>query len=362
MLTQSQQVAVAGKATQYGIEPAAAMAFIETESNGTVFATVNGDKVPLIRYEGHYFDKLVPASRRAEARKQKLASPKVGGIANPSSQAGRYALLARAKAFDHAAAIASTSYGVGQVMGENWKDFGLKSAQEFENIAMSGFEGQIDLMFRFIEVNGLKKFINAKDWTAVARAYNGPAYAKNAYDVKMRDAYIRYSKSLPEKNEFSGMLRLGSKGPEVRVLQNLLVRAGHTVKADADFGPATVKAVKDFQIKYFLTPDGVVGPKTYEKLLAYKASPTEVLGSAKLIDIPEVKQAAVPFVSVVAVTTLKEQLLELSAQLGVFGVGLLDQISAYVNIGASVIGVGIAIYAIKGWWDSKKNVHGIEDK
>lgn len=34
-----------------------------------------------------------------------------------------------------------------------------------------------------------------KDWAAFAKGYNGPEYAVNKYDVKMKDAYERYAKN-----------------------------------------------------------------------------------------------------------------------------------------------------------------------
>ena len=65
-------------------------------------------------------------------------------------------------------------------------------------------------------------------------------------------------------------LSRGSKGKSVRALQILLIGNGcscGSYGADSDFGPATDAAVKRFQDKNNLTADGVVGPKTWAKLL-----------------------------------------------------------------------------------------------
>lgn len=63
-----------------------------------------------------------------------------------------------------------------------------------------------------------------------------------------------------------GALRLGSKGPEVRALQERLRTAyrsyAGSLVVDGDFGPATERAVKEFQTRSRLTADGVVGPQT----------------------------------------------------------------------------------------------------
>ena len=61
-------------------------------------------------------------------------------------------------------------------------------------------------------------------------------------------------------------LKMGSKGPEVKKLQQILNTKGYTLAVDGDFGPATQAAVKNFQRVNGLTDDGIVGPKTWEAL------------------------------------------------------------------------------------------------
>lgn len=56
-------------------------------------------------------------------------------------------------------------------------------------------------------------------------------------------------------------LRRGSEGADVRYLQS---KIGTSV--DGDFGPKTEAAVKGFQTKNNLVPDGIVGPYTWEAL------------------------------------------------------------------------------------------------
>ena len=54
---------------------------------------------------------------------------------------------------------------------------------------------------------------------------------------------------------------------DVKFLQSELSRLGYDLKADGDFGPGTLKAVKAFQQKHGLGADGVVGNGTWEVLL-----------------------------------------------------------------------------------------------
>ena len=57
------------------------------------------------------------------------------------------------------------------------------------------------------------------------------------------------------------VLKLGSRGNEVKVLQEKL-----NLKADGVFGPLTEEAVKDFQRSNGLEVDGIVGTNTLSKL------------------------------------------------------------------------------------------------
>jgi peptidoglycan hydrolase-like protein with peptidoglycan-binding domain len=62
-------------------------------------------------------------------------------------------------------------------------------------------------------------------------------------------------------------LGLGAKGPAVSDLQRRLVKVGQEIAIDGDFGPNTQKAVKNIQRWWNLTVDGVVGPRTWQKIL-----------------------------------------------------------------------------------------------
>lgn len=62
-------------------------------------------------------------------------------------------------------------------------------------------------------------------------------------------------------------LKMGSKGPDVKRLQELLNKKGYQLKVDGDFGTLTQAAVKNFQRVHSLTDDGVVGPLTWGKLV-----------------------------------------------------------------------------------------------
>src|SRR5262249_16436047 len=156
------------------------------------FANVDGKPMPLIRWEGHYFYRLIPKSLQKTAVEAGLASPAVGGVANPGSQQGRYDLLKRARQLNDEAALSSCSWGLGQVMGGHWSWLEYKSAQALVDDACSGIVGQVRLMAKFIDKSKLADELKQRDWAAFARQYNGPSYIRFKYNTKMATAYSKY--------------------------------------------------------------------------------------------------------------------------------------------------------------------------
>lgn len=65
------------------------------------------------------------------------------------------------------------------------------------------------------------------------------------------------------------LVSIGSTGPLVEEIQNLLVEKGHPLPEygiDGIFGEETKQAVRDFQTKESIRVDGIVGPETIGKL------------------------------------------------------------------------------------------------
>lgn len=260
-------------AHEEGIDPAALLAIAEVESGGRAFAYIGGKKEPLIRFEGHYFDRLLNAADREKARKAGLSSPKAGLIKNPDSQADRWRLLEKTMGIDKAAALQSISWGIGQVMGSHYKALGYASVDAMVQEARGSIAGQMRLMMRFIRQNDLVTYIEKNDWAGFARRYNGPAYKKNSYDTRLAAAYARHSNGRL-KRSVSKLLKLGGEKPylrafslandveAVRSLQQMLTAAGYAVQSDGVFGVETDRALRQFQMQQKLTVDGVYGAKS----------------------------------------------------------------------------------------------------
>ncbi len=282
-------------AREAGLEAAALLAIAEVESGGRAFALISAAPLsgkplagprrePMIRFEGHYFDRLLDDGKRRQARAKGLASPSMGAVKNPASQAARWTLLDEAMAIDRAAALQSVSWGIGQVMGSHWKVLGYGSVEDLVAEARSGVAGQVRLMLRFLEANGLIGTIRRHDWASFARAYNGPRYKVYRYDSRIAAAYAKHRRG--EAPAAGGdMLRRGDRGEAVKDLQRALTAAGYPAVQDGAFGPATAAAVERFQADHGLGVDGVAGPATFEALAKTYAGSRAPRGLAWLIGV-----------------------------------------------------------------------------
>ena len=258
--------AVAG---ELKVEAAALAAVAHIESGLKTHAMIDGRAEPLIRFEGHYFDRRLAGQAREEARRQGLAAPEAGKVKNPASQAARWSLLARAAAIDRKAAHESVSWGMGQVMGAHWAWLGYASVDALVAEARAGVKGQLRLMARYIDKAGLAAALRRRDWATFARGYNGPGFRKNDYDGKLARAYRSYSAAIGAGGSggtASIVLRRGARGEAVRALQTALTAHGFPLAADGMFGPATEGAVKAFQTRNGLAVDGIAGPLTMAAL------------------------------------------------------------------------------------------------
>ena len=256
-----------------GADPAALLSVVEVESGGKFFAKVRGRDEPLIRFEGHYFDRRLDDSDKAKARGLGLASPVAGRVRNPSSQEERWDMLDRACEIARAAALESVSWGIGQIMGSHWRSLGFASVEDLVATARAGVKGQVTLLVRFIEVNRLLTLLNKRDWEAFARRYNGPGYRRNSYDQKLAAACRRYERivergAAPTRTgeAASGHEPLNERSAQVRAMQVMLQQLGHELAADGIFGVKTKAALQTFQRAHALVSDGIAGPRTMAAL------------------------------------------------------------------------------------------------
>jgi len=179
-------------AKRLGVTPAHIWTVWDVEASGNPF--INGR--PTILFEPHIFSRLT--KRRYDASHKRISSRRWNRKLYPGSQNGRYKQMMQAASLDVDAAFASASYGAFQVLGNNWKALKYKSPWDFALQQSISVGDQLEAFARFVEVNGLTKYLKREDWAGFAKRYNGPAYRKNKYDVKLANRF-RIRKAIAAK-------------------------------------------------------------------------------------------------------------------------------------------------------------------
>lgn len=155
--------------------------------------------------------------------------------------------------------------GMKQVTGRNnftafGKAFG-KTAEEAADWAETK-EGALASALWFWDTNNLNDIADTGDVVKLTKRINGG-------DIGLSDRQSRYNTAMqaltgdmPSRAQFSGTVRLGDRGNNVKLVQEKLGLA-----ADGIFGSGTDAAVKKWQAANGLDADGIVGPKTYAKMM-----------------------------------------------------------------------------------------------
>jgi hypothetical protein len=302
-------------AVREGMETAAILAVISTETGGQPFEA--DGRTPIVLCEPAVFYHQLPAASRAEAVKEGLAYPTWDphGYRDQGTSAGREARFARMKAFDEAAAYRSVSMGLMQIMGFNADEADCGDAKSMYEAMVGSVDVMIDCGVRFLKHTGISNALAAQDWADAARLYNGAGYKRNAYDVKLAEAYAHWHTALnsgqivPSTNP--KVLSLGNQGPAVADLQKSLSDKGYAIHQDAYYGPETQGVVAAFQVHHGIPADGIAGENTVAAIAAAAPQPA---GAPD----PEVVQAAVKSTAVVQHGWYAKRALEAS------GVGLLS--------------------------------------
>jgi len=168
-----------------GCDAGAIKAVCAVEASGVGFAS--GE--PTILFEGHIFSKLT--GHRYDAANPSFSYAVWDKSKYPPTQAGRYQQLFSAAALDPDAAFQSASFGMFQILGENYKMCGYADPLQFV-MAMALTEGaQLQAFIGFVKARGLATALRNHDWATFAKGYNGTAYRQNQYDTKLANAYAR---------------------------------------------------------------------------------------------------------------------------------------------------------------------------
>lgn len=181
----------AAAAKVLGVDPLILRAVAEVESSGEGFRR-DGEQPPKVNFERHYFDRITDGAFRdrllpgVHPDYAKISWPRGGGRGPEGLQ---HRKLQFASELNREAALRSCSWGTFQVMGNNWKECGCKSLQEFVNAMFESSAAHLRLFVGFIKEDPeLHQAFRDQDFPAIARIYNGPA-AVDRYAPLMRDTY-----------------------------------------------------------------------------------------------------------------------------------------------------------------------------
>ncbi len=173
-------------ANERKIEPALLRAIVDIESSSQGFYSKDSEfsNKCKVRFEPDFFQRFastrpffLPASITIEAAKKE------------SRFTGRMA-YEQAILQSPSSAIKATSFGLGQILGMNYKIVGFNSLIEFSNAMEDSEYKQLETLVRFISSNkSLLIAAREKNFVEIARLYNGPNYLSRNYDRKLADAY-----------------------------------------------------------------------------------------------------------------------------------------------------------------------------
>lgn len=161
-------------------------ALIDVESSGSGF-DIKGR--PKALYEPHIAYRLSSGAVRARLEKAEVAYPRWGERPYPKDS---YARILVAQAIDETVALKATSWGLGQILGSNHKAAGYDTPQAMVTAFCDSEAAQLEGVVNFIKANGLADELRRHDWAGLARGYNGPGYARNAYHTKLSAAFRKW--------------------------------------------------------------------------------------------------------------------------------------------------------------------------
>jgi hypothetical protein len=220
-------------------DAASMWAVLATETSGCGFLP---DRRPKILFERHVFHALTGGAY--DRSHPAISQPSAGGYGEGG--ANQYVRLAVALALNSAAALKSASWGIGQVMGENFRQCGFPTVDAMVAAMVESEDHQLAAMAAFLKAGRLSLPLSRRDWAGFARGYNGPDYARNNYDGLLRqfDAHFSW---------------LGLPDLRVRAVQVLLsYRALDAKGIDGSMGPDTRAAIRVFQTNNELSPTGAI--------------------------------------------------------------------------------------------------------
>ena len=169
--------------------------FGAVEGRGVGFLKNGKPKILFERHRMYAYLRLKKGAAFANkmaVERPNIVNKKSGGYQGNEAE---YVRLELAKQIDVESALMSASWGQFQIMGENWKELGYTSAQDFVDQQFASESDQLEAFIRFTEWKtgiiddkkvALIDALRAENWDAVFTLYNGPNYKKLGYQAKFQ--------------------------------------------------------------------------------------------------------------------------------------------------------------------------------
>jgi len=206
------------------------------------------DRRPQILFERHLFH----AMTGGQFDDGDISDPTPGGYGPPGPH--QYDRLARAMQMDKNAALLSTSWGLGQILGKNYKMAGCQDLAGFIAAMSDSEDTQLTAVGAFIRAARLDGPLQGHDWPAFARGYNGPSYAENQYDIRLNGEYQKAAAgALPDFAVRTAQLYLRYRAFDVGTVDGIM-------------GPHTRSAVESFQTEQGIPATGEIDDQLLQRL------------------------------------------------------------------------------------------------
>lgn len=164
-------------------------AVAEVESRGEAFYS---DGFPVLLFERHVFHRQTDG--RFDKKYPEISNAKPGGYGRAGTNQRRKFNLAFS--LDKEAAMKSASFGKFQIVGFNYEVCGFSSVGKFVDAMKESEAAQLHAFVNFVIGNNLAGYLRNHNWAKFAAGYNGADYKKNDYDVKLANAYRKFSKQI----------------------------------------------------------------------------------------------------------------------------------------------------------------------
>lgn len=172
-------------------------AILDVESAGTGF---DASGRPKALYEPHVAYRNSSGQTRARLVESRLAYPRWGEQPYPRDS---YLRIYAAQQIDETVALKATSWGLGQILGENYAAAGYFTPAAMVKAFCDSEAAQLEGVINFLKFHNLAGALKSHDWVALARGYNGAGEASHGYHTKLSAAF-RHWQQIPDTPLIAG--------------------------------------------------------------------------------------------------------------------------------------------------------------